>query len=237
MEVFPYVPTIDFLNSVIAVFLSYKLYRSYLREQRNPVLLYFSQGYAVLVVSYLFFSIPRLFAQDNSLYIGIGFVVANAFLYLAVAFFAKVTMYFLNVAYVRFVFWGLMVLSAIAVALSVLYFAYPVYDATTSITDWQIHPLVSLSSLIIFVGVLAPSSVFFFWQGARSRDPIVSRRAIIIAFGLLFLIITAYTYYEAKSPQVVLISDGFSLFSYLVIFFGAMYKRGSARRLPLTPLK
>lgn len=226
----PFTPIIDLLNAVICGVCSFLLFRSFQREQGRLVLKFFAQGYAALVVSYLFFSIPRLTASDNSFLLGIGFVFAQAFLYLAVAFFSKVTTYFINVQLVQRVFWFVIILSTVAVLSSVVFFGYPVHDPETSITDWNIHPLVSALSITVFAGVLLPSAIFFLRQGIRSRDTIVKRRSTVISIGLFALIITAYTYYTATTQIGALISDFLSLVSFLIIFFGVIYKRGSSRQ-------
>lgn len=222
---FPLVPLIDLANSIICGFASFRLYRAYQRDPSNRVLYFFAQGYLAVVVSYIFFSIPRIFLWDDSMAIAIGFIVAQAFLYLSVAFFSKVSMFFIQVQRMRLVFWLVILLSTIAVILSIIFIGQPVYDPATSITSWDIHPAVSYSSLIVLGGVLVWSMFFFFWQGIRTQHRLVKIRSIIIATGLLLLIVTAYTYYGAITPLGVLVSDLFSLVSYLVIFFGIIYGR------------
>ncbi|MDD5040296.1 MAG: hypothetical protein PHY34_04065 [Patescibacteria group bacterium] len=223
----PITPIIDFLNSVICGICSFLLFRSFQREPGRPVLRFFAQGYLSLVVSYLFFSVPRIAVPEDSLTVGIGFVIAQAFLFLAVAFFAKVTMFFVKVQWAQRIFWLVVFISAIGVLLSIMYFGYPEYDPVTSITNWNIHISVSIVSVLVFAGVLLPSAVYFFFQGFRSQDQIVRKRSTIIAIGLVFLTVTAFTYYSATTRIVALVSDILSLLSFLIIFFGVIYKRGA----------
>ncbi len=231
----PITPFIDLLNSILTGFCGYILFRSYQREpQHSPVLLFFSKGYFSLVFAYLFFSIPRIVVPENSLYLGIAFIIAQAFLFVAIAYFAKVTTFFISITWVPRVFGLVLFLAAAAIFLSIIYFGYPEYDPATSITDWGIHPIVGAVSILIFGGVLIPSMVFFFYQGARSSDHVVRIRSRIMAIGLLFLIVTATLYYTAETQVVALVSDVFSLFSFLIIFFGIVYKR--ERRPRVTPI-
>ncbi|MFH1207196.1 MAG: hypothetical protein V1668_01150 [Patescibacteria group bacterium] len=223
----PITPLIDLANCIICAVCGYQLYRSWQRDRNNTVLLYFAQGYTLLVFSYFFFSVPRLAVPDNSLVLGIGFVVAQAFLYGGVAFFAKVTVFFLRRQLVRQAFLAVVLLSVIAVVFNVIFFNHPTYNPADSMTNWDIHPVVSILSSLIFTGVLLPSAVFYYWQGSRSRDPIVRRRSIGLSFGLALLIVTAYTYYTAETPIIVYISDVLSLLSYLVIFLLVIYRRQS----------
>ncbi len=223
---FPLVPLIDLANAVICAFASVRLYQAYQRDQRNRVLLFFAQGYLAVVVSYLFFSIPRIFFWDSSMAIAIGYVAAQAFLYLAVAYFSKVSMFFISVQRMQLVFWTVIGLSIIAMILTVMYLGMPTYNPDTSITNWDFNPIVSIVSTVILGGVLLGSMLFFFWQGVRSQHALVKIRSTIIAIGLLFLIVTTYTYYASITPLGVLVSDLFSLVSYLVIFFGIIYGRG-----------
>lgn len=223
---FPMVPLIDLANAIICAFASVRLYQAYQRDPRNRVLLFFAQGYLAVVVSYLFFSIPRIFFWDSSFAIAFGYVAAQAFLYLAVAYFTKVSMFFINVQRMQLVFWTVIGMSVIAMVLTVMFLGMPSYNPATSITDWDFHPIVSIVSTVILGGVLTGSMGFFFWQGIRSQHRIVKIRSTIIAVGLLFLIVTTYTYYASITPLGVLVSDLFSLVSYLVIFFGIIYGRG-----------
>lgn len=220
----PITPLIDLANCIICGVCGWQLYRSWRRDRGNVVVLYFAQGYISLVFSYLFFSMPRLVAPDNTMFLGIGFVIAQAFLYGGVAFFAKVPIFFVNRSWVRRVFMLVIAVALVAVALNIVFFNRPEYDASTSLTDWHIHPIVSILSAIIFTGVLLPSAVFFFLQGRHTTDLTVKRRSWGLAAGLVFLIVTAYTYYAAQTPVIVYVSDLLSLCSYLVIFWFVIYR-------------
>jgi len=221
-------PIIDLLNSFLCGVCGIILYRSYQRYPKNVVLQYFAHGYFSLVVAYIFFSIPRIAVPEESFVLGIAFIIAQSFLYLAIAHFSKVTTFFINVQLVRRVFWFVIIAAIIATALNVVYFGYPEHDVTTGITDWDIHPVVGVASTVILASVLLTSSIYFLWHGFRSKDKIVKRRSAAIGIGLILLTITAYTYYSATTQITALLSDFLSLISFLIIFFGVIYKRGSA---------
>jgi hypothetical protein len=226
---FPITPFIDLLNSIICAFCSYQLYKSFRRESTNRVLLYFSQGYFSLIFSYLFFSLPRLISPENSHLLGITFVIAQAFLYIALAFFVRVTTSIVKPDWSKIAFGIILLISLISVIVSVIFINYPNYDITTGITEWEIQPIVSTFSTLIFLLTLIPSAFFFLWQGFKSQDKLVRTRSLIIGSGLLILIITAYTYYNATTETAAFISDVFSLASFLVIFIGIIYKRNQAQ--------
>jgi len=221
----PITPLIDLLISLIAIYCSINLYRSYKKDEKHIVLLYFSQAYFVIIFSYLFFSLPRLIFPEEAQIIGVGFVIAQSLLYLSIALFAKVTAYFFKVIWAKRIFVLVLFVSLIAIVVNIIFYSIPNYDASTGLTDWNIEPIVGVFSTIILTGVLVPSSIFFFWQGFKSQDSIVKRRSIIIAVGLLSLVITALIYYSATTFTVTLISDLFSLMSFLIVFFGVIYKR------------
>lgn len=223
----PITPIIDIVNSVICAFCSYKIYRSFQQDRANKVLKYFSQAYFALTIAFLFFSLPRLIAPTESVYLAVAFVLAQACMYLAISYFAKITMFFINIHWVQRVFSIVLLASVIAVVLSVVYFGQPRYDIATGITDWGIHPVVGISSMIIFGAVLLPSLLLIFRRGIKSKDRVVRTRSLLISIGLLLLIITAYTYYTATTQLTALVSDLFSLLSFLVIFAGVIYKRNS----------
>jgi len=221
----PITPLIDLLISVIAIYCSINLYRSYNRDKKHVVLLYFAQGYTAVIFAYLFFSLPRLIFPEEADIIGVGFVIANALLYLSVALFAKVTAYFIRVIWAKRIFWLVILLSIIALVINIIFYSVPDYDSSTGLTDWNIQPIVGIASVIIFAGILVPSSIFFMWQGIKSDDQVVRRRSMIIAVGLMALVITALTYYSATNITIALISDFLSLLSFLIVFFGVIYKR------------
>lgn len=225
--IIPWGAVIDLLNCVICAYCSYHLYRSWQRDQKQLVLLFFSRGYFCLIFSYLFFSLPLIFFPEQHTLLGIAFILAQGFLYMAVAYFAKVVSYFIRAQWAARVFWMVVAASIIAIILHIVYFSYPVYDKVAGLTIWNIHPVVGAVSTLITIGVLAPSAILFFWLGIRSLDKIVKVRSLIISIGLTSLIITAYTYYNAKHQPEAIISDILSLLSFLIIFIGVIYKRGS----------
>jgi hypothetical protein len=228
---FPITPIIDLCNSGICGYCSFQLFSSFRREPLNRSVLYFARGYFALIFSYLFFSIPRLIEPESSLIIGIGFVAAQAFLYIALAFFVRVTTSLVKPRWAPSIFGIVLVVSLIATILSIIFFNYPIYNEATGITDWAIQPVVSVISTMIFVVTLIPSAFLFLWQGIKAVDIIVKTRSLIIGCGLLLLIVTAYTYYTAHTAHAALISDIFSLLSYLVIFVGVIYRRNQSRLL------
>ncbi len=230
---FPISALIDFCNSIICAYCSYQLYQSFKKESTNKIILFFSQAYLSLVFSYLFFSIPRLAAPDNSFVVGVSFIIAQAFLYVALALFSRITVSFKSVVWSRRVFAILLLIALVAIFLSVIYFGYPEYNSATGITNWNINPVVGMFSSAIFVVALVPSALFFLWQGGKSHDAAVKIRSILIGCGLLLLIITAYTYYTATTSLSILVSDLFSLFSYIVIFAGVIY-RGKKSNIIIT---
>ena len=222
---FPISALIDFSNSIICAYCSYQLYKSFKNEPANKMLLYFSQAYLSLVFSYLFFSIPRLAVPDNSFVVGLSFVIAQAFLYVGLALFSRITASFISGVWSRRVFVIILLIALGVVVLSLIYFGHPEYNSARGITNWNINPAVGVFSSIIFAITLVPSALFFLWQGTKSRDATVKIRSILIGCGLLLLIITAYTYYTATTSLSILVSDLFSLFSYIVIFVGVIYRR------------
>lgn len=234
---FPITPVIDLFNSFICAFCSYQIYQSFRRDRSNAVLKYFSQGYLALIFSYLLFSLPRLLAPHASFYQGVGFILAQAGLYIALAYFAKITAFFINQKLVQRVFWLVLTLAAVNVALSFIYFTYPQYNTSTGITTWDFHPAVGITSVIIIAGVLVPTIILYFRRGLKSNDRIVKVRALLIAAGLALLVITAVTYYTATKPITALASDLFSLLSFLVIFLGVVYKRNLNRDTSITNTK
>lgn len=223
----PLSPIIDLSNSVLCFFCAWKLYSAYRKDTANKVIEYFFKGYVMMVVAYLFFSLPRIIGPENSFYLGVGFIIAQVFLFIGTAYLAMVTAFFIDPLRYKIAFWLFITLATVVIILFIIYFGLPVYDINTGITDWHIDPVPGVASSILFLCVLLPSTIFFLSQGIRSRNKIVRVRSFLISLGFVLLMITAYTFYQARTQMQVFISDLFSLSSFLVIFLGVYYKRGS----------
>jgi len=97
----PISPIIDLVNSFICAFCSFQIFRSYQQDRTNGVLKYFSQAYLALVSAYIFLSLPRLIVPEQPDYLAIGFIFGQICFYLAVAYFAKVTTFFVDINWVH----------------------------------------------------------------------------------------------------------------------------------------
>lgn len=222
---FPVTPIIDLSNSILCLFCSIKLYNSYKKEPENKVIEYFYKAYVALVVAYLFFSLSRLIWPSNSFALGVCFISAHVFLFLATGFFLMVTVFILKPEWHRIFFGFYLILALGAIVLNIVNFNYPEYDRLTGITNWHINSLVGTIFTILFSVVLIPSTILFLYQGARTKTKIVKVRSLLIGFGIILLIIAAVTYYSANTQIKALISDFFSLSAFLFIFLGVYYKR------------
>ena len=234
---FPLSPAIDLLNSVLCIFCAWKLHRSYLNDPGNQVIKFFATGYFFIIFAYVSFSLPRLIVPDNSLAIGVGFLIAHVFLFLSTAYFVKVTTFFFKSDVHKLFFWIFIILAAGALAIGVIRFQEPIYDSATGITNWNMDPLFSTVTSILFLLVLVPSSLFFFYQGIKTREKIVRIRSIWIAFGLALLLVAAATYYTATTQLLALVSDILSFSSFLSVFIGVYYKRTNPGTMPYTSEK
>ncbi len=222
---FPISPVIDLLNSILCGFCAWRIYRSYKMDPPNTVLSYFATAYFFLIFAYFAFSLPRLLAPHNAQAIGIGFIVAHAFLFLATAYFVMVTTFFFKTGLHRVLFWIFLTLSLGVLIVGIIRFHEPFYDPTTGLTNWNIDEIFGTLTSVLLLLVLVPSSLFFFYQGMRTRDRVIRVRSIWIAFGISLLLIAAATYYSAGTQLMVLVSDFFSLSAFLSIFIGVYYKR------------
>lgn len=220
-------PLIDLSNSVLCFFCAWKLYNAFKKDKSNKVIEYFFKGYVMMMVAYLFFSFPRIIVPENSFYLGVGLIIAQVFLFIGTAYLAMMTAFFIDPLRYKIAFWLFIILATVVIILFIVYFGLPVYDVKTGITDWHIDPVPGIASSILFLTVLLPSTIYFFSQGIRSHNKIVKMRSLLISAGFVLLMITAYTFYQASTQMQVLISDLFSLSSFLVIFLGVYYKRGS----------
>jgi len=222
---FPITPFIDLLNSILCFFCAWKLYSSYKRDRSNKVIEYFFKAYVMMMVAYLFFCLPRIIIPENSFYLGVGFVIAQIFMFIATAYLAMITTFFADPSKAKIAFILVIILATVVFILSIIYFGLPDYNTATGITNWNIDPIVGIASSILFLMVLVPSTIFFIIQGFKTHDNVVRVRSFLISLGFVLLIITAYTFYRAATQTQAFISDLFSLSSFIVIFLGVYYKR------------
>lgn len=224
---FPITPLIDLSNSFLCLFCTWKLYRSYRLNPSNRVLKYFTSAYMLLIFAYLAFSLPRFFVPRDQLAIGVGFLVANAFIFLSTSYLVMVTTFFLSVSLHRIFFWVFLIFSTAVMIVGVANFQMPFYNTETGLTNWNIDPLFGTLTSVLLLSVLVPSGLFFFYQGIRTRHPVVRIRSILIGFGIAFLMVATATYYNATTHLLFYISDMFSLTAFLTIFIGVYYRRTS----------
>lgn len=144
-----------------------------------------------------------------------------------------VTTFFLKAGLHKIFFTIFLLLCAAVLVVGVIEPTLPVYNQATGITDWNINPLFGTMTSILFLIVLVPSSLFFFYQGIKTRDRVVRIRSVWIAFGLALLLIAASTYYTAGTLALALLSDIFSLCAFLSVFVGVYYKRTATSTAPI----
>ncbi len=221
----PITPLIDLSNGILCSICAWKLHISSRKDPTNQVIRYFATAYFFLIFAYAAFSLPRLLMPADSRAIGVGFLTAHIFLFLATGYFVMVTTFFFKAGWHRVFFWVFLLLSLAVMVVGGLRPTLPVYYPDTGITNWNIDLLFGTLTSILFLVVLIPSSLFFFYQGIRTRDRIIRIRSIWIAFGLALLLIAAATYYTAATVTMSLLSDLFSLSAFLSIFIGVYYKR------------
>lgn len=222
---FPITPVIDLSNGLLCTILAWKLHISYKKNPSNQVLHIFATAYIFLIFAYAAFSLPRLIISSNTQAIGVGFLVANAFLFLAAAYLVRVTMFFFKTTLQKPLFWIFLILALGVMIVGVIHFSEPSYNPATGLTNWNIDPTFGTLTTVLFLIVLVPSSLFFFYQGIKTRDAIVRVRSVFIALGIALLLIAVGTYYTATNSTLFFISDIFSLSAFLTIFIGVYYKR------------
>ncbi|MFH1236182.1 MAG: hypothetical protein V1685_04570 [Parcubacteria group bacterium] len=228
---FPITPTIDLLNGVLCAFLAWKLHRSLRQNPSHRVLHLFAQLYVFLIFAYLAFSLPRFFVPLDQQAIGVGFLVAHVFLFLAAGYLVRVTTFFFRANWELPAFWLFLTLAVGAMIVGVMNFQEPYYNTTTGITDWNIDPMFGTLTTVIFLIVLVPSSLFFFYQGIKTRNTVIRTRSILIALGIALLLVALAIYYNSGTSTLFFISDLFSLSAFLSTFIGVYYKRGSTMSL------
>lgn len=223
----PITPLIDLTNSILCLFCALKLSKSYKKDKSDQVIKYFYFAYISLFVAYIFFSLPRMFFPLNSSVIGFGFIFAHIFLFLATGYFLIVSIYFINHEINKNLFYIFLFLSACVIVFILIRFPHPINNQETGITDWNIDQTVGLLITALFLIVLIPGAIVFFYQGFRSKLNLVKVRSLLIGCGLILLIIAAATFYSAKTQKEALISDIFSLSSFFVIFLGVYYTQSN----------
>ncbi|MEK7519121.1 MAG: hypothetical protein AAB424_02545 [Patescibacteria group bacterium] len=225
--------TIDLANSALCVYLAARLYRAYLQDPKSLTLRNFSYTYVSLTMAYVLLIIPRLFASQQQLILGIAFAFGSFAFLIASSFFGQIVLAFSRPTWVKPFRLIYSTLAFLCLIWSLIDRAQPVVDVTTGITQWNVPVGVGAFSGFLLLIVLIPGVVLFFNRGIHTiGNHIVRVRSFTIGIGEMLLIFSAITFYLASSEILAIIGDLISIGALLTIFLGVIYHRPSPLPAP-----
>lgn len=225
------IPLVSYFNLTTAILAgvgAIKLFLSY-QKTTNVIIGYFAKFYFFVAGIFVFYALPGL-ASDNLAVIGIFYIIALPFIFLAAAYLISVPLTFWRLYFLRkIVFWSIVVLIPTTVLINLLNFSPAQQVVIGGLVDWDsveapaVRFLISISG---FIGLLA--GIFFFIEAIKAKTKWVKIRSFIIGFGVLLLGLAsvlnfAVALFSEKSLELILILASVSAFLSLVLILLGIY--------------
>ena len=153
-----------------------------------------------------------------------GYAVGHIFLYLALAVFVRLP---LNWASPRLKNLGsafFLLLGGLTTVLNFLMPSLPEFSHATGVTLLNVNPLVGKLVALNVVLAWVPSAIYFIVKGARSREKIIRRRALLLGTGLLIATIGGPLHDISQQAIMFFIADVVVLAGIVILASGVMYK-------------
>lgn len=228
----PISTAVDLVNAAVCAYLAIRLGRAMHQDPSSRMLRYFFYSYCALTTAYSLLTIPRIFASQETTFLGIAFSLGMLCFLLGNAFFSKVVLAYTLPQWARPLFPIYLALSFVAFGWLFVARATPVVDTTTGITSWNADTAAGIFTAILFLIVLLPGAMLFIRQALVAKENHVVRvRSYTIGLGAAFLGTSAALVFLGTTEIHAVVSDFFSIAALLIIFLGVAYHR--PKQLPL----
>lgn len=218
------------IDTLVVFFIALKLYSTY-RKTGNKVIGYFSYSFFSFVFMWLFMWTTNVMAPHDPAVMGAGIVVAHAFAYLGLAFFAMIPMYFIRPRYTSLAFVTIVMIGTILTIGNLVQFSYPV------LLDFGKFSVTKLNQEGYLFGNLIPVPVILSWVFGgiyflyKSAKKIFSKpervQSLLLGIGFLALFAGGPIHLLVKTAlQYFIIDIGFAGAHILVLY--AIYYKGLA---------
>ena len=211
-------------------FVGYRLRQSHSVATRPIQLLH--KFFFYMAVFFLVMWVPHLWITFDpanfSLPMAIGYTVGHIFLYLAFIAIAQMTCVIVPklaprehlVAIVGYV---LGVFITLVNAITMIWGTQPTFDYVNSVTLFNAHPIIGASIGILAAITVLPAAILFLINAFKSHG---ARRVRSLLLGSgLFLLMTAGPLHDtARTGQVYLVADIFSMISIILVGIGVVYR-------------
>jgi hypothetical protein len=222
------------LIGFITAWVAFRLFSSNKKDSQlvtfNLFFLFFSLFISIMAFAHFPLFLPHsrnnheLFSQIMHL----GYATGHIFLYLSLAVFVRLP---LNWASPRLKNIGsafFLLLGIVTTVLNFLMPSMPEFSHATGVTLLNVAPLVGKLVALNVVLAWVPSAIYFIVKGARSREKIIRRRAMLLGIGLLIATVVGPLHDISQQAMMFFIADVVVLAGIVILASGVMYKETRA---------
>lgn len=206
-----------FLTSLAWLFFYYKLGKN--KSSSNDFVKYFKGFTLFFGLFFLVFSVPSMLFSDNSILLGICYLVGHALCFIGLAYLVRVSYLLAKPGVSSFGdFIMFLIAGAMVTILNIIYFNYPYIES--GVMQWNQAPQVGISIGILSIIAFLPVAILFAKEAAT--QPKNRKRYILIAAAFIVIAICGPLHDVTGSIIVLLISDALSIVACLMLFAGVM---------------
>jgi hypothetical protein len=209
-----------FIGFLVLAFFAYRLNNK--KNDENKLYPYFYKFSLFFSFFYLLFSLPIIFAPQNSSLIGLGYLIGHLFAYIAFAYLVKI-IFFIGFPEKKsdVFFKGYLLLGLFITVLNAVYFNRPeVLEG--GLVDWNQNPIVAIVIILATVIVFIPAAFIFFREAIKNAQN--RTRYLLISISLFLIIVGGPLHDVAKTTQMMIVADIVTTSGFLFMLGGVLYK-------------
>lgn len=207
-----------FIDGLVLLFFYYRIRKNNIKD--NKFFYFFDRFTLFFGLFYLFFSLPILLVPENSLAIGIGYIIGHAFAYIGFGYLARISWLIAKPAFDSTNILRLyLLLGAALTVLNICFFNYPSV-LSNGITEWNQNELVGVLIILFSMTAFLPAAVLFIKQSIQL--PQQRKRFALIGASFLLIIIGGPLHDIASQPWLSLVADAVTTSGFVLMFFGVI---------------
>lgn len=192
----------------------------------NKFYFYFERFTLSMSMFFLIMALPNLFFPNDSVMLGLGYVIGHIFLYVSYAYLARIALFIFKPSFNSINIYRIYLLAAAAItALNIIFFNYPVVQAD-GITAYNAAGPIGIAITAISILTLLPSAILFIREAFR--QPQHMRRFIHIGLSFLFIIVGGPLHDIATTSTMYIVADVVTTLGFLLMLLGVVIGTKSA---------
>ncbi len=229
----PISPVVYFSIAIITAVITIMLIRGYLIQgKQNVFIRSFAEAYGMFSLGYMVFASAILFAPRSISLLHFAFVIGHFCILCGIA---RIISLIFGISYSKHAtmqyntYLICIMLNLLIILIPLRYTSYPWMNLHTGITEWIVHPYVTVTLFTSIALYLLIIFFFFFFAAIRKHNSTFARiRSGLIAGSTLLLLLGANMHYAATTPWQALTASIWIAVGFLLGFIGIMYKRSLA---------